>query len=665
MAKLKIYTAESVHNFLCIQRASRKSWTSVKQTVTRRSNLRTVCLFVFLLALLIGASFETGTTYGQNVSNVVSTQQASISAGSPVYNVTANPARLQEGFNTTLTVEASNEVANTTVTVNVTDPSGFSYTKMLSIIINGTGFGSNSTEYWASFTGGANTKYVGVYTVTVNETLATASFTVGLTDELEYRRTETVLIRAVGYSLGENITVSMKVGNASLAGYPKTLLANDSGVLTDSWPIPSDATPGKYQVQIFSTMSQTNKTVPDQDTFTVLGAICSVRTLNRVGQAVADAVVEVYNATSNVYLNVAGQTNSSGWALFNLDQGNYTFKVFFRNAEVGSLSNQSIMADNTFIIELRLVNLLATAETAAGEKVEFIEVDLEYNYRTRSNESLAQTESMLTNTTGMTEFHNLLTNVTYRVNAKRYDMLFQNTTIIVDFEPAEPWINLQLTLPNIRLNLHVLDSKGASAEGVLVKVYEFSAVVTEAPLQSFEVDSSGDASFTLPFGRYRLRASEEDVFLNETTVNLVEDPTELDFNLETANLEVTVSVYDYFSGPIANAEVRIERRNNNQYVFVESGFTRADGSVTFTPIIGGDSRILVYVAGKPVAATTQFLASGSNKVTLKLNEYVAVFGFAIETGVFTMLSFILVLAVISLVLMRGRLTRIIRRRSGR
>lgn len=667
MAKLKIHTAESVHNFLYDQGVEKDLQASVKLTLTRRRNLRTLCLFLLLTVCLIGTSFDTHqVVHGQNTVNVGSTSQASAAGGSSTYSATANPTRIREGFNTTITVEALNEIANTTVTLNVTDPSGASYATNLSIIINGTGFGSNSTQYWGNFTGGANTKYVGVYMIAVynitnNEILANANFTVGLTDKLEYRRTETVQIRAVGYLPDENVTINLKVGNKSIAGYPKIVFAHNDGVVTDTWSIPSDATPGTYQVQLLNTTGQPTKNPADQDTFTVLGAVCSVRTENLADQAVADAVVEVYNATSNVYLNLAGRTNSSGWAVFNLDQGNYTFKAFFRDAEVGSLLNQIIMVDNTFTIQLRLVNIVATAETAAGEKVQFIAVDLKYNYTTSDNTSLTQTDSLLTNTTGMAEFHNLLTNITYRVNAKRYDMLFQNTTF---FAPASPWISLQLTLPNNRLNLRVFDSKGAPAVGVLVKIYEFSETVLATPLQSFEIDSSGAASSVLPFGRYRVRGLEDDLLLNETIVNLVDDPTDIDFNLETANLEVTVSVYDYFGGPMANAEVRIERGSDSQYVFVESGFTGADGSVRFTSIIGGDSRVFVYLTGKPVAVATQFLAAGSNRVTFRLNEYVAVFGFAIETGMFALLSFIVVLIVVFLVLMRGRLTRIVRRRGG-
>jgi len=675
MAKLKIYTAESVHNFLYVQEVEKDLQTSVKLTLTRRRDLRTLCLFFLLTVCLIRASFETDhVSYGQNAANMGSTSRASAAGGSSTYDATANPARIQEGFNTTITVEALNEIANTTVRLNVTDPSGASYATMLSIIINGTGFGTNSTQYWGNFTGDANTKYVGVYliavyNITTNEILANANFTVGLADKLEYRRTETVQIRAVGYSSGENVTISLTTSNTSIAGYPKTILANNTGVVTDAWPIPSDATPGKYQVQLFSTTNETKKKtlagedLADEEVFTVLGAICSIRTMNLADQAVADVVVEAYNATSNVYLNLASRTNSSGWAVFNLDQGNYTFKAFFRDAEVGSLPSQIIMADETLTIQLRLVNVVATAETAAGEKVQSIAVDLKYNYTTRDNTSLTQTDSLPTNTTGMAEFHNLFTNLTYQVNAKRYDLLFHNTTLTIVPDPA-PWISLQLTLPNNRLNLRVFDSKGASAVGLLVKIYEFSETVLATPLQSFEIDSSGVASSVFPFGRYRVRAFEDDLLLNETIVNLVNDPTDIDFNLETANLEVTVSVYDYFGGPLANAEVRIERGSGSQYVFVESGLTGADGSVTFASIIGGNSRVFVYLAGRPVAVATQFLASGSNRVTFRLNEYVAVFGFAIETGTFVLMCFFVVLIVVFLVLMRGRLARVVRWRGG-
>lgn len=214
----------------------------MSQTLKSRRRLGTS--LAFLMVSLLLASFAFSLVAKQNSSMVRFSQLSLVATGSSTYTVVADPTRVQEGYNTKVAVEAQDETANVIVRVdlNVTDPTGAFYVKTLQIATNGTGFGSNSTLYWGNFTGGASTKYVGRYTMSVNETLAKANFTVSLTDKLAYKRNETVSTRAVGYQSGENITVSLKTGVTMVAGYPKTLLADINGVVTHNWTIPSDAT---------------------------------------------------------------------------------------------------------------------------------------------------------------------------------------------------------------------------------------------------------------------------------------------------------------------------------------------------------------------------------------------------------------------------------------
>jgi len=580
--------------------------------------------------------------------------------GSPEYRVTANPARLQEGFNTTITVEARNEIANSTVTVNVnvTDPTGAPHVKSLGLTTNGTGFGSNTTQYWSNFAGSTNTNYVGLYLISLNETLANANFTVGLTDKPQYKKTETVSIRAIDYLPSENVTISLKLNNVSVTGFPKFKTANASGIVIDTWTIPSDATPGNYQVSLTSTTNQTLKIPVDADTFTVLGAICSIKTENLSNQTVASVTIEVYNATTNNYLNISSVTNSSGWTQVSLDRGNYTFKAFINNVEVGNLSNLSVTVDNTFIIRLQLVNFTAFVETEAGEEVPFIDVSLKYNYTTRDNETLPATLSLRTNPAGVAEGQNILTNITYTVEARRYGAIFNSTTLIVEFLPASPLITLRFKLPNYWLNVHVLDSTNQNAGQLRIRVYEWSSGVA-TPVQSLETNSSGDASFFLPFGKYRLRAYNDAAFLSETMVDLIETPLTFVFSLNTVNLKVTVLILDNFGQPIANAEVKIERQNDQEYVPVESKLTDAGGSAVFDLPVGGDSLISVYITGRPAAVKGQFLDNNSNRITFKLEEYVAILGYPISTGLFALVTFILILAILSLIiLVRKQLARV-------
>ena len=636
----------------------------MSQTLRSRRSVGTNLAFLMVSLLIV--SFASSLVAKQDSSWASLSQLSLAATGSPAYKVMPNPARLQEGYNTTITVEAQDETANATVRVNlnVTDPSGAPpYVKTLQITTNGTGFGSNSTQYWGKFTGGANTKYVGRYTISVNETLARANFTVGLTDKSAYKRNETVSLRAVGYQSSENITVSLKIGNTMVAGYPKTLQADINGVVTHNWAIPSDAMPGTYRISLVSTALQTVKTPADEDIFTVLGGICTIKTVNLASQTVAGAVVEVYNVTTDAYLNLQGATNSSGMIQFGLDVGNYTFKAFFKNVQVGNLTNQNVTTDITLIVSLRLVNLVATVETEAGEGVPFIDIAVKHNYTMRNNITTSEIASAQTNLTGTATVHNLFTNITYEVEATRYGLLFNRTIFTVEFLPSS-LLNLNLTLPTYALNVHAVDSQNKPAGGVQVRVYEWSAGIT-TPLQTSEIGTSGDVSFLLPFGKYRLRTFKGLAFLNESVVNLIENPLNLTLYLVAANVQVTVSTFDYFGQPIANAEVKIERKIDQEYVPADSGFTGADGSTVFNLPAGGDSRISVYVAGRLAAVKTQFLGAGSSQMTFNIGEYVSISGYPIETGLFALSSFILVLAVVFLFLARRRLMRIFSKKPKR
>jgi 5-hydroxyisourate hydrolase-like protein (transthyretin family) len=576
----------------------------------------------------------------------------------PSYQVSLSPTRLQEGSNTTITVNVLGATTNTALNVNVTDPRGVSYAKYLAVTINATGFGSNSTQYWGNFAG-ANTEFVGIYTAAANNTLASASFKVGLTDKTQYRRREIVSMRAVGYRSRENVTISLSQETTEVEGFPKNVMADTSGHVNATWTIPSNATLGVYQIGIENATDLSPKLIPDVDTFEV-GFICSVKAVNLENEAVNNATVEAYNATSKQNLESQGVTNSSGWAQFRLDVGNYTFRTFVREVEVGDLFNQTLNENSVYQIQLRLVNIVTTVKTESGEPVPFIDIALRYNVTTRSNQTVSYATPLQTNITGEDESQNLFTNITYRVEATRYGMLFSNTTLNVTATPISP-LDLVLTLPTYTLNIHALDSKGLPANGIEIKVYDWASGLA-VPLQSTETDNSGNTSFSLPFGRYLVESYIDGYLVNATVVNLIENPQVLALNLLTANVDATVTVHDYFGHPIANAEVKIERKTGQEYVLIKTQSTGGSGSTTFTSIVGGNCQISVYVNGRLSDVANQLLAAGSNHVTLSAMDYVALLGYPVQTGLFAFVCFIIVLIVLSLVLMRRRVTSLLWRK---
>lgn len=571
--------------------------------------------------------------------------------------VPSAPSQFREGSTIPIWVNVTGGEANAVYAANITVKNPANQTHFIVVPLSNTtttGYGEASKTYPTDFDTPptAHTNTTGKYIVAFNST-GTKEFFVGLTDKSEYRRNDTVQVQATGYKSSENVTVNVAFGASSVVGFPKSLNATAGGVVTLPWKIPLNATPGTYSLSITnSTSAGTVKAPLDVQNFEILGVVCEIQTKNLAGESMTGVLVEVYNATFPNALVMKGNTNATGWIRFNLDTGNHTFKAFVKNVEVGSRS-ENLTGDIELALPLRLVKVVVTVDTEAGEGVPFVDVAMKFNYTTRSNNTVSEIASMRTNLTGVATIQNLFTNITYKVEAARHGMLFNSTTLAVEFLPSSP-LSLDLTLPTYTLNVHAIDSQNKPADGVQITIYEWASGVT-APLQTYETGSNGDASFSLPFGKYRLIVSKDDAFLNESIVNLIENPVAFTFYLDATNVQVSVSAFDYFGQPIANAEVRIERKAGQEYAPVDSKRTGGGGSTTFALGIGGDSRISVYVAGRLVAVKIQFLGAGSNQVTFNIGEYVSIFGYPIETGLFTLVSFFLVLAVIFLFLARRRL----------
>lgn len=576
-----------------------------------------------------------------------------------------SPLQLREGSTIPISINVTGGEGNKEYTANITvkKPSGqvISFFPKLSNTTS-TGFGQLTTTYPTNFPSGANSNFTGIYVFTLNETSLEAKVQIGLTDKISYLRNDTVQIQAAGYKPGEIATVDIKTGGSSLSGFPRNVTADFGGLVKASWKVPLNAAIGTYAVSVAnSTSSGTVKSPLDAQTFDVFGLQCRVTTTNGVGESLPKVLVEVYNATVPNTVLLQGSTNSTGQVSFYLDDGNYTFKAFYRNVNVGVRANESLSSDTSLNMRLNLVNLAATVQTESSEGVPFVDVALKYKFTTRFNQTVSETLSMSTNLTGKAELHNLFTNKTYVVEAKRYDLLFSNTTFNIP-SSASALQSLTLTLPTYIFSVHALDAKDAPISGIQIKVYEWTSGIT-TPLQSLSTNNSGYASFSLPFGIYRLRAYKGEDFLGETTLYLISDQLNSTFSLSTVNVDVTVSVFDYFGRPISNVEVRIERKTNQEYVPVDSKSTGADGSALFASMLGGDSRVSVYVAGRLAAAKTQFLGADSSQVTFNIGEFVAIVGYPVETGVFTMLVLIVVLVIISLVLLnRKRLSRLLSRK---
>jgi len=562
------------------------------------------------------------------------------------YNIEAvvpsPPSQLQEGRITDILVNVTGGEANTVYSANitVTDPSGAVYyndTLQLTNTTN-TGYGEGNITYPANFSLGANTDYVGLYTIALNETLATENFTVGLTDSLDYGRTETevvwINIRGAGYLVDEFIIVDLTFAGESVAGYPKPMGAVN-GVVTDAWKIPNNATLGIYTVTI-TNASYTIKPVSDVQDFAVTELIVYCQTQNRydneplAGVSVAAYLNETYVAS--------GITNETGWIDLRVSHGNYTFKAFWRTVEVGSLKYNVLENGILLPLECELAYLIITIKDEAGFSLPFINVTLESN-----KTGVLQSE---TDSTGVIR-SNMFTNVSYTIGARRYGNLF-NTTQIANLTVTR-WVNI--TCPTLTLFVNVTDSKGIPLRNVGVEVYEWSSGVAE-PIQSETTDDSGSAVFHFTFGRYKIWVYNDDhtIILNQTVIDLTEDQLFFVINCKILNVDLSVIVKDYFGQPISNALVEVKRDD------VEiSQKTGTKGTASFYNITGGDSQISVSVMGKVSETRTLYLEEAI-VIMFKLEKFAVVGGFLLEViQLIAYISLGIVIAVIAFALIYRRL----------
>jgi len=371
------------------------------------------------------------------------------------------------------------------------------------------------------------------------------------------------------------------------------------------------------------------------------GNSCVIQVRNLANQAVAGVTVEVWNTTS--YLNLWNNTDATGQADFMLETGNYTFKAFWKDVEVGAV-DWNVTEDVTLRLDVRLSNLKLTVKDETGAPIPLVGLTLMYNYTTRANETIQEPPaSFTTNINGIVQLQNVFTNISYLIEARRYGFLF-NTTLTPPL-PTQDWNNITITAPKLTMSVHVMDSNGASAVGLNVKAFEWSSGTGEPAQPAVTTNNDGNVTLALTFGKYRLRLCKGDVFVNEVTIVLTQNQSSFVVRIEIYNITLNVLVVDYFGQPISNVSVAFQRKNNSSYQTTESQTTGADGVARFNDIIGGHSQVSVSLAGGPSETQFLYLVGPTRDVVFKMDGYVAVGGYALETSQFVTVVVLLILIV--------------------
>lgn len=542
----------------------------------------------------------------------------------------AQPLQRQEGDSATInaTIIGGDASASYVANITVQTPTNASYAKMLNIATSDKGNGSQTVYFPDEFLGDANTNYTGNYKVFFNTTLASATFFVGLTNATEYHRFDLVDIKALGYKVEENVTITISFGGTML--HSESINTTSEGIVYANWTIPSNATIGTYILNITSTFGNTTKNPPDIQSFMVPGFGVNITTRNLAGEPVRNVTLRVYENATSV---VNATSNSDGLAYVELEIGNYTGEAYYRDQKVGE-HWLNITEAASLDFACNLTNLRVLVKAFVGS----VEVRIPEAGLFLSPENLTAT----TNLTGIAVFHSLLPNVTYAFNVSRYNILFNETTLSNLFVNADTvaWFVINITCPTLTLQINVTNPNADSRpiNNATVRLREFMGGI----FYENKTNAEGIVVFSAVFGNYTVEVYEENgIKLNETIVALFENKN-VSISCSLYGLDITVRVVDYFGQPIPNALVVLQREGLAE----RSYRTQANGAVTFDNVIGGKIQITVYLTDQTQPyAGGNYIIEGSTTIEIKLGKYVVLAGFLIET-IHLVTAIIIVLAVV-------------------
>jgi hypothetical protein len=551
----------------------------------------------------------------------------------------SSPEQLQE--NSTVNIQANvtggkaNTVYSANVTANAPTPSNETYWALVTLTnTTTTGNGVATLVYPNIFHGKSrtpHTNYTGTYNIAFNKTLATNTFTIGLTNSTQYHRLQMVDIKAAGYKLNENVTIKVTFGGKTIDPIVNTS-AIEGGLILASWPVPPNASKGTYTLNITSiSSSPTVKKPPDVQSFTVPGFAVNVTTENLAKETVQGVTVRVFENGKSV---VNATSDANGLAQMKLEIGNYTCKAFYKNTDVNE-SSISVTNVASFVFYCNLTNLkISVIAIKDGTNIMVPEAEI---YLTPENKTVT------TDINGTTVAHSLLPGVNYTLNASRYGVSFNVTklsTLLID-ENLTAWYNVTFILPTLTLRVNVTNANGEPINNAAIKVQE----LTGGLFYDDDTNIEGTAVFQCVFGMYNITIYDSDgVKLNVTTVSIFQNQN-VSILCRLWGLTLSIKVVDYFGQPISNVNVTLQQDD----LAPRTQLTQSNGIAAFSSISGGDIQITLYLSGQtqPYIAEN-FNVDNSTTIGITLGKYVILAGFLVETS--SLITAILIIASVIFVL---------------
>jgi hypothetical protein len=560
------------------------------------------------------------------------------------------PNQLQEGNSTKIWINITGGEVSTSYFANITveNPNGTIHWATLSFNTTAVGYGNGSIIYPDNFVE-AHTNFTGKYNLAFNKTRATNEFIIGLTNATEYGRYQNIDLMAVGYSPNEPVNVTITSTEGTFFP-PKHMNASPSGTVSANWAIPANATYGNYEVTVSNSSTPgTVKPIPDKQNFTIAEKLvsCQILTVNLDEEPVEDLEVKTYNAyDEDQQIGLPRRTNINGSAYLQLGAGYYIFRVYWKELQV----NQTFLhvaedMNLTLICQLANIKVEVTEET--GETLPFININLTYSY-TKDNDTLTETITFETNSTGRFTFRSLLTSlvteVNYTIEARRYGNLFY--TGVIDSLTSTRLVNI--ICPTYVLTVEVYDSNKLPFRNATLVVYEWSSgMIKDNRSYPFctwvSTNSSGTTTIDCPFGRYKAKVYLGEVVVGETTIDLLNETQKSSVYCSIFNLTIPVKVIDYFGQAISNIRVEVQPE-----VAEPSEFTTAtDGTATLHIKVGGICQILLYLPGCSEPAEARSMDLDRNKIaeelTFKLGGHVIIGWYLLEVRTFTTILVMIVI----------------------
>jgi len=559
------------------------------------------------------------------------------------------PLQLQENDTLEIWVNVTggepNVVYYANVSIMIPSPLLYNYSTVVELTNTtdaGDGFVSitypNQTLFQPS---GSLTNYTGLYRIYFNETLAEDSFFVSITDKSEYHREEVVQIKVAGYQANQTANITITFPNTNQT-YSWLMNTTQQGIIAGSnatWSVPSNASIGVYNITITVT-SGISKEILDSQLFSVPGYPIQVYARNLAGDSVSQILVEAFDEAANT--TYSNTTDENGLTCLQLEKGNHTFSPFWRGkVKVPEMQNVTITGNATYYVKCELTNMKITVKDKDENLIPFASLKINYTYITTKE---SKTENV--STTGQTDLcgfffiNSTLTHINYTINASRYGIVFNKNNNTIQDLPAEPWFNLTILCPAKTLTLNVTENHRNPLPNAYVELTEEMGGIS---YNETTIDT-GIVVINCTFGKYWVKVYINGIFLNETSVEIFND-TYSEIYCKLYNLTIKVKVVDYFGQPIPNAKVTWQL-----YDLEDSALTESDGLATFSNVIGGDLQVAVYLPeqSQPFKVTTLF-ADSSKTIEIKLDKYVILAGFLVETSYLT--TTIIIVATVLLVLL--------------